>query len=80
MSLWVGQKYKGFGELMGMPIAGFETECIALLRRIDAKRKKFRHTPSPRKPTRSTKKGTRELQNLISTINYDRKKVASLCH
>jgi hypothetical protein len=80
MSLWVEQKYKGFGELMGMPIAGFETECIALLRRIDAKRKKFRHTPGPRKPTRSTKKGTRELQNLISTINYDGKKVASLCH
>ena len=80
MSLWVEQKYRDFGELVGMPIARFEAECIALLRRIDAERKKGRHTPGPRKPTRSTKKGTRELRNLISTINYGGKKVASLRH
>ena len=78
MSLWVEQKYKEFGELVGMPIEGFEAECIALLRRIDAERKRGRYQPSSRKPTRSTKKGTRELRNLISTINYDGKKVASL--
>ena len=78
MSLWVEQKYKDFGELVGMPIAGFEAECIALLRKIDAERKKGRHTPDPRKPTRSVKKGTRELRNLISTVNYGGKKVASL--
>jgi hypothetical protein len=80
MSLWVEEKYRDFGELVGMPIARFEAECIALLRRIDAERKKGRHTPGPRKPTKSTKKGTRELRNLISTINYRGKKVASLRH
>jgi hypothetical protein len=52
MSLWVEQKYRDFGELVGMPIARFEAECIALLRRIDAERKKGRHTPGPHKPTR----------------------------
>ena len=78
MSLWVEQKYKDFGELVGMPITGFEVECIALLHKIDAERKKGRHYPCSRKPTRSTKKGTRELRNLISTVNYDGKKVASL--
>uniref|UniRef100_A0A2N9FLS3 Reverse transcriptase domain-containing protein n=1 Tax=Fagus sylvatica TaxID=28930 RepID=A0A2N9FLS3_FAGSY len=57
MSLWVEEKYRDFGVLVGMPIAGFEAECIALLRRIDAERKKGRQTPGPRKPTKSTKKG-----------------------
>ncbi|GMY04854.1 hypothetical protein FCV25MIE_00092, partial [Fagus crenata] len=80
MSLWVEQKYKDFGELVGMLIAGFEAECIALLCRIDAERKKGRHTLGPCKPTRSVKKGTRELRNLISTVNYGGKKVASLRH
>jgi hypothetical protein len=80
MLLWVEQKYKDFSELVGMPIAGFEVECIALLCKIDAKRKKGRHTPGPLKPTRSVKKGTRELRNLISTVNYGGKKVASLRH
>ena len=61
MFLWIEQKYKDFGELVGMPIAGFEAECIALLHRIDAERKKGRHTPVPRKPTRSAKQGTSEL-------------------
>jgi hypothetical protein len=69
MSLWVEEKYRDFGVLVGMPIAGFEAECIALLRRIDAERKKGRQTPGPRKPTKSTKKGTRELRNLISIVN-----------
>ena len=78
MSLWVEEKYRDFGELVGMPITGFEAECIALLRRIDAERKKGRQTPGPRKPTKSTKKGTRELRNLISMVNYEGKKVASL--
>ena len=73
-------KNKDFGELVGMLIAGFEAECIALLHRIDAERKKGRHTPVPRKPTRSAKQGTSELQNLISTVNYGGKKVASLRH
>ncbi|GMY17704.1 hypothetical protein FCV25MIE_12943, partial [Fagus crenata] len=56
MSLWVEQKYKEFGELVGMPIEGFEAECITLLRRIDAERKRGRYQPSSRKPTRLTKK------------------------
>ncbi len=70
MSLWVEEKYRDFGELVGMPIAGFEAECIALLRQIDVERKKGRHTPGSRKPTKSTKKGTCELWNLISIVNY----------
>ena len=78
MSLWVEEKYRDFGELVGMPIVGFEAECIALLRRIDAERKKGRQTLGPRKSTKSTKKGMRELRNLISTVNYEGKKVASL--
>ena len=79
MSVWVEQTYKSFGKLVGMPIVEFESEVIALLRRIDTERKKIRLESRPRRPPSSTRKGTRELRNLISTINYEGKKVASIC-
>ena len=60
---------------MGMYMRGFESECISLLRCIDEERKRMRQVSGPRCPT--AKKGKRELRNLISSINYEGRKVAS---
>jgi hypothetical protein len=38
MSKWVEGKYKAIGKLVGMPMIGFEEQCIALLRKIDEER------------------------------------------
>jgi hypothetical protein len=70
MSVWVEQKYKGFSKLVGMALLGFESECISLLRRIDAERKRLRLTTGPRFLNGLVNKGKRELRNLISSVNY----------
>uniref|UniRef100_A0A2N9F2D7 Reverse transcriptase domain-containing protein n=1 Tax=Fagus sylvatica TaxID=28930 RepID=A0A2N9F2D7_FAGSY len=57
MSIWVEQRYKGFKKLVGMDLLGFEDECISLLRRIDAERKRLRPTTGPRYPKGSVNKG-----------------------
>jgi hypothetical protein len=79
MSVWVEQKYNGFKKLVGMALLGFESECISLLRHIDAERKRLRPTTGPRCPTGSVNKGKRELRNLISSVNYEGRKVAKAC-
>jgi hypothetical protein len=79
MSAWVEQKYKVFSKLVGMALLGFEGECISLLRRIDAERKRMRPMTGPRCPTGSVKKGKRELRNLISSVNYEGRKVTTVC-
>jgi hypothetical protein len=76
MSAWVEQRYKGFKKLVGMDLLGFENECISLLRRIDAERKRLRATTGPRYPNGSVNKGKRELRNLISSVNYEGRKEA----
>jgi hypothetical protein len=79
MSVWVEQKYKGFSKLVGMAMKGFENECISLLRRIDTERKRMRQMTCPRGPTEMAKKGKRELRNLISSVNYEGRKVTNAC-
>ncbi len=79
MSIWVEQKYKGFSKLVGMALVGFESECLSLLRRIDTERKRLRPSTGPRVPTGSVRKGTRELRNLISSVNYEGRKEAKAC-
>jgi hypothetical protein len=80
MSVWVEQRYKGFKKLVGMDLLGFEDECISLLRRIDAERKRLRLTTGPRYPKGSVNKGKRELRSLISSVNYEgRKEVKASC-
>jgi hypothetical protein len=79
MSAWVEQKYKVFSKLVGMALLGFEGECISLLRRIDAERKKMRAMSGPRCTTSSVKKGKRELRNLVSSVNYEGRKVTNAC-
>jgi hypothetical protein len=74
MSVWVSQKYKAVSKVMGMYMRGFESECISLLRRIDEERKRLRQVSGPRCST--AKKGKRELRNLISSVNYEGKRVA----
>ncbi len=74
MSVWVSQKYKAVSKVMGMYMRGFESDCISLLRRIDEERKRLRQVSGPRCST--VKKGKRELRNLISSVNYEGKRVA----
>ena len=48
-----------------------EQECLALLQRIEADRFKYKNSNTEKKSVGSVRKGTRELRNLVSTINYD---------
>jgi hypothetical protein len=62
-----------------MAMKGFENECISLLRRIDTERKRMRQMTCPWGPTETAKKGKRELRNLISSVNYEGRKVTNAC-
>ena len=61
-----------FRKQVGVSIKGHETECLALLRKIEASRKPI--GPSSRVRKTATK-GSRELRNLVSSVNYDSKQV-----
>ena len=51
---------------------GYEMEIMNLLMTIDASRQQARHaTRANKHSTKSGSKGSRELKNLISNINYD---------
>jgi hypothetical protein len=70
-SQWVKKHYRGFCKLVGFPMETHEQECLDLLHRIEAERFQYK-SPIRRKQTvGSVRKGSRELRNLVSTINYD---------
>jgi hypothetical protein len=68
-SNWALEKYEEFGAYLGASYEGYEAEVMNLLCAIDRSGRKEDTGLTP-KPA-STKKGTRELKNLISTINYE---------
>ena len=70
-SQWVKTHYKDFCKLVGFPIGSHEQQCLDLLQRIEADRFKYTTTNKRKKPAGSIKKGSRELHNLVSSINYD---------
>jgi hypothetical protein len=72
-SQWVAQQMNAFRKQVGVSIRGHEAECLALLRKIEADRKPKKINTSIRKTTR---KGTRELRNLVSSVNYGGKQVS----
>jgi hypothetical protein len=70
-SQWVKKHYRGFCTLVGFPMDTHEQECLALLQRIEVDRFKYKSCKTVKKSVGSVRKGTRELRNLVSTINYD---------
>ncbi len=57
---------------MGVSIKGHESECLALLSKIEANRKPSASTSGVRK---TASKGSHELRNLASFVNYDSKQL-----
>ena len=70
---WVAHQMNMFRKLVGVSIKGHETECWALLRKIEADRNPKKITTSVRKTAR---KGNRELRNLVSSVNYGGKQLS----
>jgi hypothetical protein len=70
-SQWVKKHYCGFCKLVGFPMETHEQECLDLLHRIEAERFQYKSTTRRKQTVGSVRKGSRELRNLVSTINYD---------
>ena len=70
----VNRQYRGICKLVGFPIDTHEQECLDLLRRIEASRESMKRVMGPRKVTFSGLKGTRELKNLATSVNYEGKR------
>jgi hypothetical protein len=69
VSTWALEKYEEFGAYLGASYEGYEAEVMNLLCAIDRSGRKEDNGLTPKPAT--TKKGTRELKNLVSTINYE---------
>ena len=70
-SVWVKRKIKGFSKYVGFPIDSCEQQCIDLFQKLEKVWEKQATTGSLRCNTSSTKKGMRELRNLVSSVNYE---------
>ncbi|GMY33783.1 hypothetical protein FCV25MIE_29025 [Fagus crenata] len=68
----MAQEMNMFRKQVGVSIKGHEVECLALLHKIEGGRKPKMANASVRK---TAKKGTRELKNLASSVNYDGKQL-----
>ena len=76
ISQWVKKHYRGFCKLVGFPLDTHEQQCMALLQSIEAERFKYKSSVKMKQPAVSVRKGTRELRNLASSINYDGRRIA----
>jgi hypothetical protein len=73
----VDRHMSGFSKFVGFPIDEFEEECLALFHRIEESRNLQKRNTSHRKTAKSGVKGTRELRNLVSSVNYERKQLCA---
>ena len=77
ISRWVKPKIPGFSKLVGLLMTRHEKLCIALLQRLESMMEVanvlHRKATGSKKVAKSKNKGHRELQNLISSMNYDRR-------
>ena len=71
-SRWVAYQMNMFRKQVGVSIKGHEVKCLALLHKIEGGRKPKMANASVRKTAR---KGTWELKNLASSVNYDGKQL-----
>jgi len=74
---WVKHRIPGFSKLVGLSTIRHEKLCIALLQRLEtvmeAANVLHRKETGSKKVAKSKNKGRRELQNLICSVNYDRR-------
>ncbi|KAK9988964.1 hypothetical protein SO802_029203 [Lithocarpus litseifolius] len=74
---WVKHRIPGFSKLVGLSMSRHEKLCIALLQRLESEMEAAnvlnRRVPGRNIGVKSKNKGCRELQNLISSVNYDRR-------
>lgn len=77
ISGWVKHKIPGFSKLVGLSMTRHEKLCIALLQRLEsvmeASNVLHKKAMGSKKVAKSKNKGCRELQKLISSVNYDRR-------
>ena len=77
ISSWVKHKILGFSKLVGLSTTRHEKLCIALLRKLEtmmeATNVLHRKETGNKKVAKSKNRGRRELQNLICSVNYDRR-------
>jgi hypothetical protein len=71
-SKWVDKQMNKLRKQVGVSIQSHEAECLALLRKIEAERNTTGPTSGPKK---KSAKGSRELRNLVSSVNYDGKQL-----
>ena len=75
ISRWVKHRIPGFSKLVGLSMTQHEKLCIALLQRLETKMEAanelHRKATGSKKVAKSKNKGRRELQNLISSVNYN---------
>jgi hypothetical protein len=71
-SKWVDKQMNMLRKQVGVSIQGHEAECLALLCKIEADRKPIGPTSGVKK---KYAKGSRELRNLASSVNYDGKQL-----
>ena len=62
----------GFGKYVGFLIASYERQCIVFFQQLEKAWKEKVAAVNPHRIGNSSKKGVRELWNLISNINYNR--------
>ena len=70
-SEWVRTMIKGFGTLVGFPIACCERQCIDFFQKLERVWEQQVTFATTRRTSNSTQNGVRELRNLFSSINYD---------
>ena len=77
ISGWVKHSIPGFSKLVGLSMTCHEKLCIALLQRLEtimeATNVLHRVKTGSKKVAKSKNKGRKELQNLICSVNYDRR-------
>ena len=71
-SKWVDKQMNKLRKQVGVSIQSHEAECLALLRKIEADRNSTGPAPGTKK---KSAKGSRELRNLLSSVNYDGKQL-----
>jgi hypothetical protein len=69
----VKRQYRSMCKLVGFPLDSHEQQCVDLLMRIEATRPTMKKVVGPQRRLLSSSKGTRELKNLASSVNYDGK-------
>ena len=76
ISGWVKHRIPSFNKLVGLSMTRYEKLCIALLRKLESVMETanvlHKKATGSKKVAKSKNKGCIELQNMISSVNYDR--------